>query len=336
MPNRMLLLIAAAQLLGMTLWFSATAAAPAIATELSISSSVMAWLTMAVQAGFVVGTLISATLNLADVLNARRLFALGCVAGAIANASIALAETPATIIALRFGTGLALACVYPPGLKIAAGWFLDRRGAALGVVVGALTLGSAFPHLLAWLAARRSLARVDGRLVAPGARGCGNRGPVGQGRTLRQRLGAIRSPRRRARVTKSRRPACDARLSGPHVGALRHVDLDSGVRRRVNRRVGRHRHASGLARRVRHDCERRRRLRHRRPARGRLGEGTDRGRGHGRQRRLLARQPAWCSRHRWPCSSPLLSSGVFQSLRTRRSSRRWSPNTVHARMSGLR
>ena len=168
----MLLLIAAAQLLGMTLWFSATAAAPAIATELSISSSVMAWLTMAVQAGFVVGTLISATLNLADVLNARRLFALGCVAGAVANASIALAETPSTIIALRFGTGLALACVYPPGLKIAAGWFLDRRGAALGVVVGALTLGSAFPHLLAWLAAGvpwRVLMGVSSLLALGGA-----------------------------------------------------------------------------------------------------------------------------------------------------------------------
>jgi MFS family permease len=172
MPKRMLLLIAAAQLLGMTLWFSATAAAPAIATELSISSSGMAWLTMAVQAGFVVGTLISATLNLADVLNARRLFALGCVAGAVANASIALAGTPATIIALRFTTGLALACVYPPGLKIAAGWFLDRRGAALGIVVGALTLGSAFPHLLAWLAAGvpwRVLMGVSSVLALGGA-----------------------------------------------------------------------------------------------------------------------------------------------------------------------
>ena len=172
MPKRMLLLIAAAQLLGMTLWFSATAAAPAIAAELSISSSGMAWLTMAVQAGFVVGTLISATLNLADVLNARRLFALGCVAGAVANASIALAGTPATIIALRFTTGLALACVYPPGLKIAAGWFLDRRGAALGIVVGALTLGSAFPHLLAWLAAGvpwRMLMGVSSVLALGGA-----------------------------------------------------------------------------------------------------------------------------------------------------------------------
>lgn len=148
----MLTLIAAAQLLGMTLWFSATAAAPSLASELSISPATMAWLTMAVQAGFVAGTLISAMLNLADVLNARRLFALGCVAGAVANAAIALAESAGSVIALRFATGLALACVYPPGLKIAAGWFLERRGAALGIVVGALTFGSAFPHMLAWLA----------------------------------------------------------------------------------------------------------------------------------------------------------------------------------------
>jgi MFS family permease len=105
---------------------------------------------MAVQAGFVVGTLLSALLSLADVLNPRRLFALGCVVGAAANALIPFASTPAGVIALRAVTGMALACVYPPGLKIAAGWFLDRRGMALGVVVGALTIGSAFPHLLAW------------------------------------------------------------------------------------------------------------------------------------------------------------------------------------------
>ena len=172
MAKRMLLLVAMAQFLGMTLWFSATAAAPSIASELSISPSATAWLTMAVQAGFVVGTLISATLNLADVLNARRLFALGCVAGAAANASIAAADSAMLIIALRFATGLALACVYPPGLKIAAGWFLERRGAALGVVVGALTLGSAFPHLLAWLAADvpwRGLMIVSSVLALVGA-----------------------------------------------------------------------------------------------------------------------------------------------------------------------
>lgn len=148
--GRMLLLIAAGQFFGMTLWFSATAAAPALATEFSITSGGTAWLTMAVQGGFVAGTLISAILNLADVFNARRLFAMGCIAGAVANGAIAFAESAWVIIALRFATGVALACVYPPGLKIAAGWFLDRRGTALGVVVGALTVGSAFPHLLAW------------------------------------------------------------------------------------------------------------------------------------------------------------------------------------------
>ncbi len=145
----MLARIALAQFLAMTLWFSATAAGPAIATEFALSRSATAWLTMAVQAGFVLGTLTSGVLNLADVLNARRLFVIGCASGAAVNALIPFASAPGIIIALRAVTGFALACVYPPGLKIAAGWFLDRRGTALGIVVGALTLGSAFPHLLA-------------------------------------------------------------------------------------------------------------------------------------------------------------------------------------------
>lgn len=146
----MLARVALAQLLAMTLWFSATAAGPAIAAEFLLNRSATAWLTMAVQAGFVVGTLTSGLLNLADVLNARRLFAIGCAVGAAANAVIPLTPSPAAIITLRGLTGFALACVYPPGLKIAAGWFLERRGTALGIVVGALTVGSAFPHLLAW------------------------------------------------------------------------------------------------------------------------------------------------------------------------------------------
>ena len=146
----MLLLVAAGQFFGLTLWFSATAAAPALAREFAITGAGVAWLTMAVQAGFVAGTLMSALFNLPDVLNARRLFAAGCLAGALANAAITLAGTPALIIALRFATGAALACVYPPGLKIAAGWFLDRRGTALGIVVGALTIGTSVPHMLTW------------------------------------------------------------------------------------------------------------------------------------------------------------------------------------------
>jgi MFS family permease len=146
----MLTYVAMAQFMGMTLWFSATAAAPAIAAEFQLTRATTAWLTMAVQAGFVAGTLLSSVLNLADVVNARRLFAAGCLAGAAANAIIPSAPTSSIIIVLRGLTGMALACVYPPGMKIAAGWFKDRRGTALGIVVGALTIGSAFPHLLAW------------------------------------------------------------------------------------------------------------------------------------------------------------------------------------------
>jgi hypothetical protein len=89
MPRLMLALIAAGQFLGMTLWFSATAAAPAIAREFSISGTGLAWLTMAVQGGFVAGTLVSAVFSVADVVNPRRLFLFGCLAGALANASIA-------------------------------------------------------------------------------------------------------------------------------------------------------------------------------------------------------------------------------------------------------
>jgi MFS family permease len=148
----MLAALCLAEFLGMTLWFSATAAAPALVTEFHLQSGQAAWLTMAVQAGFVCGTLLSALFNLPDVLNARRLVALGCLAGSIANGLVTLVDDSTTVIALRFATGVALACVYPPGMKIAASWFERNRGAALGFVVGALTVGSAFPHLLASLA----------------------------------------------------------------------------------------------------------------------------------------------------------------------------------------
>jgi MFS family permease len=150
-PRRMLALVAAGEVLGMTLWFSATAAAPAITREFALDEASRAWLTMAVQAGFVLGTLLTATTSLADAVNPRRLFAAGCALGAICNAAIVVAPSSAAIIALRVCTGATLAWVYPPGMKIAAGWFLERRGTALGVVVGAVGVGSAFPHLLAWL-----------------------------------------------------------------------------------------------------------------------------------------------------------------------------------------
>src|SRR5262245_22785117 len=138
-----------AMFLGMTMWFSATAANAPIVAEFHLTSAQTAWLTMAVQGGFVIGTLLSAVLNLPDIINPRRLFAIGCVLGAAANAALVRADSAVTLIALRAATGAALAWVYPPGMKVAAGWFDKHRGAALGVLIGALTVGSAFPHLLA-------------------------------------------------------------------------------------------------------------------------------------------------------------------------------------------
>jgi MFS family permease len=144
----MLATLAVAEFFGMTLWFSATAVTPVLVDEFALSPTRAAWLTMAVQAGFVVGTLGSALTNLADVLNARVLLFAGALAGAITNAAVLWAPSGEAVIALRFLTGAALACVYPPGMKLAAGWFRERRGFALGILIGALTFGKAFPHLL--------------------------------------------------------------------------------------------------------------------------------------------------------------------------------------------
>jgi MFS family permease len=144
----MLAALAAAEFFGMTLWFSATAVTPVLVDEFQMAPDRAAWLTMAVQAGFVAGTLASAVANLADVLNARVLLFLGAVAGALTNAAVLAAPSAEAVIALRFLTGAALACVYPPGMKLAAGWFRERRGFALGILIGALTMGKALPHLL--------------------------------------------------------------------------------------------------------------------------------------------------------------------------------------------
>ncbi len=168
---RMLAALAAAEFLGMTLWFSATAVTPVLVDEFQMSPDRAAWLTMAVQAGFVVGTLASAVLNLADILNARVLMFLGAVAGAAANAGVLIVSASENVIALRFLTGMALACVYPPGMKLAAGWFRDERGFALGLLIGALTLGKAFPHLLTALyggAWREPMLLASGLSIAGG------------------------------------------------------------------------------------------------------------------------------------------------------------------------
>src|SRR5687768_3762029 len=150
-PNkwRALVLLSLAELFGMALWFSGSAVVPALSQEWNLSSSQVSWLAIAVQLGFVAGTLISATLNLADIITTRHLFAVCALLGALTNAFFGLyAHQPGTAIALRFLTGMCLAGVYPPGMKLMATWFREQRGMALGFLVGALTLGKATPYLV--------------------------------------------------------------------------------------------------------------------------------------------------------------------------------------------
>ena len=144
-----LLLLAVAVLLAMGLWFGVSAVAPQIAEEWHLDAGTTAWLTLSVQLGFVAGTLLSALLNLSDVIRARHLFAACAFLGAATNALLAWrVHTPGPAIALRFLTGAFLAGVYPPGMKLVATWYRQGRGFALGVVVGALTLGKASPYLV--------------------------------------------------------------------------------------------------------------------------------------------------------------------------------------------
>lgn len=146
---QVLALLATAELLAMTLWFSVSAVGPELATAWNLSGAETAWLTNAVQLGFVVGALLSALFTVSDVIKPRYLFSASALVGAAATVIIATSVSsflPAVV--LRFLTGVALAGVYPPGMKIMAGWFQAGRGFAIGVLVGALTVGSAMPHLL--------------------------------------------------------------------------------------------------------------------------------------------------------------------------------------------
>lgn len=147
---RSLLLIVSAQVLAMALWFSGTAAGPAMAREAPLPPGFLAWQTGAVQLGFVLGTLGSAALALPDRLDPRRLIAAASLLGAAANAAILLLPVGSPwAIAARAATGLALACVYPVGMKLAAGWAgRADAGLVVGLLVGGLTLGSASPHLV--------------------------------------------------------------------------------------------------------------------------------------------------------------------------------------------
>jgi MFS family permease len=132
----------------MATWFSASAVVPQLREDWDLSRNAAAWLTIAVQLGFVGGALCMSALNVADVLPPHRVVFAGSVGAAGTNALVALADGPAAAIPLRLATGFFLAGVYPPALKLMSTWFRRGRGTALGVLVGALTLGSALPHLV--------------------------------------------------------------------------------------------------------------------------------------------------------------------------------------------
>ena len=147
--SRQLALLALVELLAMGLWFSASAVAPELRVEWGLTDSGAAWLTNSVQLGFVAGAVLSAVFTLADIWDPRRLIAGSALLGAGATAAIAGFGTGLEVaLPLRFVTGLALAGIYPPGMKIVAGWFREGRGMAIGVLIGALAIGTAAPHLL--------------------------------------------------------------------------------------------------------------------------------------------------------------------------------------------
>ena len=170
---RTLILLAIAELLGMSVWFSASAVVPALAREWALGDAGRAWLTMSVQIGFVAGALGSALLNLADRIPSPRLFTASALLAASATAAIPfVAQGLALALPFRFLTGVFLAGVYPVGMKIAATWTREDRGLAIGLLVGALTVGSASPHLvnaLGGVSAWRPVLWIAAGMAAVGA-----------------------------------------------------------------------------------------------------------------------------------------------------------------------
>jgi MFS family permease len=168
-------LLVLAEIAGMSLWFASAAILPDMVRESGIDAVRQAMLSSGVQLGFVAGALAVAASGLTDRFDPRRVFAICGVLAALCNAALLIAPIGGTIaILLRVLTGLLLAGVYPVGMKIAVGWGTKDRGLLVGLLVGALTVGSALPHLAAWLGgadwrsvivATSVLALVGGLLV---------------------------------------------------------------------------------------------------------------------------------------------------------------------------
>ena len=144
-----LAVIVAAQFLGTSLWFSVNGVGLSLGQELGLTETDLGRLTIATQAGFILGTLALAATGLADRFRASRVFAMAAVLGALVNGAFVLvAWQPSAALVMRFATGLCLAGVYPLGMKLGISWTPRHPGAALAWLVGMLTLGTAVPHLL--------------------------------------------------------------------------------------------------------------------------------------------------------------------------------------------
>jgi len=148
--NQQRALLALVEVLGLGVWFSATAVVPTLRAEWGIGATGAVWLTASVQIGFVTGAITSAVFNLADRVTPQKLLAASALSAAACTTAIALFATGlGAALPMRFLTGMFLAGVYPVGMKLMASWSVPAdRGRAFGILIGALTLGSALPHLI--------------------------------------------------------------------------------------------------------------------------------------------------------------------------------------------
>jgi len=146
--QRQLILLAGAAVLAMSTWFSTTAVLGELRGVWQLTDIQAAWLVIVVQIGFIVGSVLSATTKLADRIAPRRFILLGTMGAAGANLLVVLSGSFEISLVARFLTGAFLAGVYAPSMKVVSSWYRAGRGHALGVIIGALTLGSALPHLV--------------------------------------------------------------------------------------------------------------------------------------------------------------------------------------------
>jgi len=171
-PRRILPAIALSQFAGTSLWFAINAVMPDLQASAGLPTGAVGWLTAAVQLGFIAGTLVFALLAVADRFSPRAVFLVSALAGALlAIATTLLPPTVDGLVALRFATGVCLAGIYPVGMKIASGWYAEGLGWALGVLVGALVLGTALPFALRALGAAWPWQGVMATVAAVAAAG---------------------------------------------------------------------------------------------------------------------------------------------------------------------